>query len=333
LLVVDSAIFVASLIGRGAAVIRLIGRSVDLVTTDRTLEESQRRISLGMKRPDLARELEIIADDVFIVAVSELESELASARQALREAVPSRNGSEADAHIVALAWQTDADIWSSDRDFAGTGVASWSTPNLLRTASEASPMTAKPETDEEMAAIRVSGTVTPHNAEIYLAPYNPDWPSQYDTEAAAIRAALGERALVLDHVGSTSIPGMPAKPVLDILLAVADSADEDAYVPALTAAGFRLHLREPDWEQHRVMKGEGRLINLHVFTVGSREIERMLAFRDRCRSVPAEHQLYLETKQSLAGQVWRHVQHYANAKGEAVEAIIARALAAKATTD
>ncbi|HZZ35546.1 MAG TPA: GrpB family protein [Caulobacteraceae bacterium] len=188
-------------------------------------------------------------------------------------------------------------------------------------------MTARPETDEEMAALRVSGAVTPHNATIHLEPYDPDWPAQYAGEAAKIRAALGDRALVLEHVGSTSIPGISAKPILDILLAVADSADEDAYVPALTAQGYRLHLREPDWEQHRVMKGEAPNVNLHVFTIGSREITRMLGFRDRCRGVPAERDLYEATKRELAARTWRHVQHYANAKAEVVEAIIARALA------
>jgi GrpB-like predicted nucleotidyltransferase (UPF0157 family) len=187
-------------------------------------------------------------------------------------------------------------------------------------------LTKKPETDEEMAALRVSGKVSPHNAEIYLAPYDPNWPAQYAAEAAKIRAALGDAALVLEHVGSTSIPGLPAKPIIDIVLCVADSADEDAYAPALTAQGYRLHLREPDWEQHRVMKGEWPWVNLHVFTVGSPEVVRMLAFRDRCRTHPEELELYRETKQALAGQVWRHVQHYANAKGEVVEAIIARAL-------
>jgi GrpB-like predicted nucleotidyltransferase (UPF0157 family) len=191
-------------------------------------------------------------------------------------------------------------------------------------------MTKKPETDEEMAAIRVSGTVSPHNAQIYLAPYDPAWPAQYEAEAAKIRAALGDRALALEHVGSTSIPGLSAKPVIDIILCVADSSDEDAYVPALTAQGYRLHLREPEWEQHRVMKGDDPMVNLHVFTVGSRELTRMVGFRDRCRSHPEELKLYQETKQALAGQVWRHVQHYANAKGEVVEAIIARALAERA---
>jgi GrpB-like predicted nucleotidyltransferase (UPF0157 family) len=188
-------------------------------------------------------------------------------------------------------------------------------------------MTKKPETDEEMAAIRVGGTVTPLNAQIYLAPYDPSWPAQYAGEAAKIRAALGDAALVLEHVGSTSIPGLAAKPIIDILLALADSGDEDSYVPALTAQGYRLHLREADWEQHRVMKGDAPYVNLHVFTAGSPEIARMLAFRDRCRTHPEELALYLDAKRALAAQVWRHVQHYANAKEEVVEAIIARALA------
>jgi len=187
-------------------------------------------------------------------------------------------------------------------------------------------MTRLPDTDEEMAALRISGTVTAHSDTIRLAPYDPAWPALYAQEAAKIRAALGDGALVLEHVGSTSIPGMSAKPILDILLAVANSADEASYVPPLTAQGYRLHLREPNWEQHRVFKGENPSVNLHVFTNGSREIARMLGFRDRCRTHPEEFALYLAVKQELAGRVWRHVQNYANAKSDVVEAIIARAL-------
>jgi GrpB-like predicted nucleotidyltransferase (UPF0157 family) len=180
-----------------------------------------------------------------------------------------------------------------------------------------------------LAAVRVSGTATPHNDTIHLADYDPSWPLLYDAEAAKIRAALGEDAIVLEHVGSTSIPGLCAKPLIDIVLGVADSADETSYVPALTAQGYRLHLREPDWAQHRVMKGDLPPVNLHVFTAGSGEITRMLAFRDRCRNDPDERRLYEEAKRALAAQTWRHVQHYANAKGDVVEAIIARALAAR----
>jgi GrpB-like predicted nucleotidyltransferase (UPF0157 family) len=189
-------------------------------------------------------------------------------------------------------------------------------------------MTAKPETDEEMAAIRVSGTVTAWNNTIPLFDYDPAWPGQYAGEAAKIRAALGEGALVLEHVGSTSIPRMSAKPIIDIVLGVPDSANEDAYEPALTAQGYRLHLREPDWYEHRVMKGDGPPVNLHVFTAGCPEIARMTGFRDRCRAHPEEFELYLCAKRELAARTWRHVQHYANAKSQVVEAIIARALAA-----
>jgi GrpB-like predicted nucleotidyltransferase (UPF0157 family) len=188
-------------------------------------------------------------------------------------------------------------------------------------------MTKGPETDEELAAVHVNGPSAPHNATVELAPYDAAWPAEYEREAAKVRAALGEGARVLEHVGSTSIPGMAAKPIIDIVLGVADSADETAYVPALTAQGYRLHIREPDWHEHRLLKGDAPVVNLHVFTVGDHEIERMVAFRDRCRRHPDELALYLATKRELASRTWRHVQHYANAKAEVVEAIIARALA------
>jgi GrpB-like predicted nucleotidyltransferase (UPF0157 family) len=190
-------------------------------------------------------------------------------------------------------------------------------------------VTKQPETDEEMAAIHVGGAATPHNAGVRLDPYDPAWPKRYEAEAAKIRIALGDAAIVLEHVGSTSIPGIPAKPILDIVMAVADSANEAAYVPQLEAAGYRLHIREPDWHEHRLLKGEDPEVNLHVFTQGSAEIERMIAFRDRCRSNEDEKRLYEATKRALASRTWRYVQHYANAKGEVVEAIIARAMAAK----
>ena len=183
-----------------------------------------------------------------------------------------------------------------------------------------------PETDEEMAAIHVEGTAQLHNATVHLAPYDASWPAQYAAEAAKIRAALGGKARVLEHVGSTSLAGMAAKPILDIVLGVADSADEDAYVPALAAQGYRLHIREPDWHEHRLMKGAAPAVNLHIFSAGDHEIERMVAFRDRCRAHPEELELYLTTKRELASRVWRYTQHYANAKAEVVEAIIARAL-------
>ena len=190
-----------------------------------------------------------------------------------------------------------------------------------------------PDTDAEMAAAHVSGVSTPHNATIVLAPHDPEWSTLYASEEPKIRGALGSGLLVLEHVGSTSIPQISAKPVIDIVLAVKDSSDERAYVPALEAQGYRLHIREPDWHQHRLLKGDRPRVNLHVFTVGSKEIARMIAFRDRCKLHPEERALYERTKRVLASRVWRHVQHYANAKGDVVEEILARALADRTPID
>ena len=166
-----------------------------------------------------------------------------------------------------------------------------------------------------------------HDKPIQLAPYNPEWPAWYEREAIRIRTALGDRVRLLEHAGSTSVPGLSAKPVIDIVLAVADSADEDAYIPDMQAAGYELRIREPDWYEHRLFKGPDTNINLHTFTEGSPEIRRMLAFRDRLRTHPEELAAYEAAKQELAVRTWAFVQDYADAKGVVVEAIIARAIA------
>ena len=131
-LVVDAAILITALIGRSAGALFDVGRNVRLTTTDRAMVETSRRVSLGLGRPDLLPPLSALVTDFDIVPVEDLEL-VADAAASLREAVASRNGSADDAHILALAWELDADIWSHDRDFAGTGVASWSTVNLVRT--------------------------------------------------------------------------------------------------------------------------------------------------------------------------------------------------------
>ena len=110
-----------------------------------------------------------------------------------------------------------------------------------------------------------------------------------------------------------------------MLLVVADSADEQTYVPALEAAGYVLRAREPDWYQHRMFKGPDTDINLHVLPESCPEIERMLLFRDRLRGDRADRELYEATKRELARRQWKYVQNYADSKGGVVEAIIARA--------
>ena len=116
---------------------------------------------------------------------------------------------------------------------------------------------------------------------VRLAEYDPRWPVLYEREAARIRSVLGDRVLALEHVGSTSVPGLAAKPIIDILLVVADPADEPSYLTPLEQAGYRLVIREPGWYQHRALKGPDTDINLHVHPPGSPEIGRHLRFRDR----------------------------------------------------
>ena len=182
------------------------------------------------------------------------------------------------------------------------------------------------EREVELQAVRLT-KVELHGGPIELVEYDPAWPGLYEGEAEKIRAALGDRILGLEHAGSTSVPGLAAKPIIDIVLAVADSADEDAYVPPLEAAGYALTIREPDWHQHRLLKGNDPTVNLHVFSHGSPEVERMLAFRDRLRSDRDDRELYERTKRDLAGRTWTYVQDYADAKTEVVEAILVRTLA------
>jgi len=180
-------------------------------------------------------------------------------------------------------------------------------------------------TDEYILAVTV-GERKPLNSTIYLAPYNPDWPIQFSLQANRIRDALGDKVLLIEHVGSTSVPGLSAKPIIDMVLTVSNSADEPSYVPPLEEQGFVLRIREPDWFEHRLLKAPGIDGNLHVFSVGCEEIDRMLVFRDWLRMHDDDRRLYEETKRELAARTWTYTQNYADAKSEVVQEILARAL-------
>ncbi|HEY7523257.1 MAG TPA: GrpB family protein [Candidatus Limnocylindrales bacterium] len=183
-------------------------------------------------------------------------------------------------------------------------------------------------TEDELRAATL-GPLVRLDGTIELVDYDPAWPAAFELEAATIRAALGERVLLLEHAGSTSVSGLPAKPRIDIVLAVADSADESSYAPDLESAGYVLRIREPEWHEHRTFIRPDRAVNVHVFTAGSPEVERMLLFRDHLRADPADRDLYARTKRELASRTWAYVQHYADAKSAVVEAIIERARRAK----
>ena len=164
---------------------------------------------------------------------------------------------------------------------------------------------------------------------VQIVDYDPRWPELYKREASRVLAALGSIALRIEHTGSTSVPGLPAKPIIDMLLVVEDSADEDHYLPALESAGYQLHIREPEWYEHRMFKGPETDINLHVLSMGCAEIDRILMFRDWLRVNAANRDLYARTKLALAQKEWKSVQDYADAKTNIIEEIIARAYASR----
>jgi GrpB-like predicted nucleotidyltransferase (UPF0157 family) len=181
--------------------------------------------------------------------------------------------------------------------------------------------------DEELARVTV-GDPQRLSSRIEVSEYDPGWPALYEREEARIRAALADRVIRVEHAGSTSVPGLPAKPIVDIVLEVPDSAAEPDYVPDLEAAGYVLRIREPEWFEHRLFKGPDTNINLHVFTAGCAETDRMLLLRDWLRANAADRELYAAAKRELAARDWTYVQQYADAKTGVVAEILSRAEAA-----
>ncbi len=208
---------------------------------------------------------------------------------------------------------------------SGAGNTSGDEPKRAnRATDEQDVATPEIKTEEQIRAAHV-GEPAPLVGLIQIADYDPAWPRLFAREVKRIQAALDERILLIEHVGSTSVPGLAAKPRIDVLLVVADTADESAYVPALEAAAYVLCIREPDWYEHRMFNGPDTAINLHVFSPGCPEVERMLLFRDWLRSNASDRQLYERTKREFARLNWKYTQNYADAKTAVVEDILVRA--------
>lgn len=186
------------------------------------------------------------------------------------------------------------------------------------------PTTQPPMSEEQLRAVTV-GELEPLSGRVLLVDSDPEWPSLFRREEERIRSALAERVLSVEHIGSTSVPGLAAKPVIDVLLVVPDSADEAGYVPALEDAGYVLRIREPAWHEHRLLKRSNPQIHLHIFSADCPEIERVLRFRDRLRSNPADRELYASVKRELARRDWKYMQNYADAKTTVIEEILGRA--------
>jgi GrpB-like predicted nucleotidyltransferase (UPF0157 family) len=160
--------------------------------------------------------------------------------------------------------------------------------------------------------------------EIVIAEYDPGWPARYDSERARIAAALGERALTIEHVGSTAVAGLAAKPIVDVLVAVADPEDDSLAEP-LEAAGYELRVREPG---HRMFRTPARDVHVHLWAASDPEVERTLRFRDRLRSDPADRAAYETLKRELAAREWGDMNEYAEAKDPLIKEILGRAVSA-----
>jgi GrpB-like predicted nucleotidyltransferase (UPF0157 family) len=137
-------------------------------------------------------------------------------------------------------------------------------------------------------------------APIVIVDYDASWPAQFALVAERIRAVLGRAVLAIEHIGSTAIPGLAAKPIIDVDLTLSDPVNEAAYVPALERAGFILRRREPDWHQHRLLRLDEPRTNLHVFGPECPELLRHRMFREWLKAHPRELELYRRTKLAAA---------------------------------
>lgn len=179
----------------------------------------------------------------------------------------------------------------------------------------------KPMPSDEYLEKVTIGQVTTINGTITLCEYDDNWKKLYLIEENKIKTALSNQDIIIEHIGSTSIEGLCAKPILDILLLVDDSSKEECYVPFLEKVGYTLKIREEDWYKHRMFKGNNPEVNLHVFSKGCIEAKRMLDFRDWLRNNQEDREKYAQEKQHLASKTWKYVQHYADAKSKVVNEI------------
>ncbi|TLW91053.1 GrpB family protein [Saccharomonospora piscinae] len=175
--------------------------------------------------------------------------------------------------------------------------------------------------DPTLAAKLVHG---PRPTTVTTVDYDPAWPVRFEHRAAELRDVLGERARLIEHIGSTSVPGLAAKPIVDIVVGIDDPDDEQAYLPDLDAAGYELRVREP---AHRALRGgtDSEPVNLHCYPPGHVEVRKYLAFRDRLRANEADRDAYAALKRQLATREWPDINYYAEAKRPLIDEILARA--------
>ncbi len=162
---------------------------------------------------------------------------------------------------------------------------------------------------------------------ITVVDYDEQWFRRFQDTAGRVRRVLDDEALSLEHIGSTSVPGLVAKPIIDMLLTVVEVSDEAAYVPALESVGFVLRVREPG---HRMLRTAARDVHLHVYEPDRPEVRDYLDLRDWLRVDVDDRELYAAEKRRLAQQRWRDMNDYADAKTGVIRDILTRARAWRA---
>jgi len=165
----------------------------------------------------------------------------------------------------------------------------------------------------------------PEKRDITIVEYNPAWVAEFEKHKKIIADALGNTALQIEHIGSTSVPELAAKPIIDILVVVPDASDESTYLPQLQKVGYVLRVREPDFHEHRMLRTPKKDAHIHIYSPNSPEVERYLVFRDELRRNPEAFKRYETLKRELAAKSWADMNAYAAAKTKVIEDIIASA--------
>ncbi len=159
---------------------------------------------------------------------------------------------------------------------------------------------------------------------VELVAYDPSWPVRFAAERDRIIEALGDRAIAVHHIGSTSVPGLAAKDRVDVCVEVGNPDDDAVYLPDLLAAGYQLRVVEPGHRCLARADPDEPATNVHVYATGADEVSAYLRFRDQLRRDADDRQRYEDVKRSLAGREWPDVNYYAEAKGPVIREILSR---------
>ncbi|MFD1505031.1 GrpB family protein [Georgenia yuyongxinii] len=173
---------------------------------------------------------------------------------------------------------------------------------------------------DDVTATELVGGV--EKRELFLAAYDPAWASKYAVHEARVRAAVGSAAVAVEHIGSTSVPGLAAKPIIDILVTVADITAEEDYLEPLLASGYEMRVREPG---HRMVRTEQRDVHVHILELEDPAAGDYLLLRDHLRIDQADRELYEATKRDLTRRDWPDMNAYADAKTAVIDEIKGRA--------